>query len=38
MKNAMQFKAHIKKLAQQKGLSSQLILQNYMMERILERI
>ncbi len=38
MKNASQFKNHIKKLAQQKGLSSQLVIQNYMTERLLERI
>ncbi len=38
MKNAMQFKAQIKKLAQEKNISAQLVLQNYMLERLLERI
>ncbi len=38
MKNAMQFKAQIKKLAREKNISAQLVLQNYMLERLLERI
>ena len=35
MKNAMQFKAYIKKLAIEKNISAQLVLQNYMLERLL---
>lgn len=38
MKNAMQLKAIIKKLAKEKNISAQLVLQNYMLERLLERI
>ena len=38
MKNAMQLKALIKNLAKEKCISAQLVLQNYMLERILERI
>lgn len=38
MKNAMQLKAAIKMLAQEKHLSAQLVMQNYMLERLLERI
>jgi len=38
MKNAMQLKALIKNLAQDKSISSQLVMQNYMLERLLERI
>lgn len=38
MKNAMQFKAYIKKMAIEKNISAQLVLQNYMLERLLERI
>ncbi len=34
----MQLKAIIKNLAKDKNISSQLILQNYMLERLLERI
>lgn len=37
-KNAMQFKAIIKKMAKEKNISSQLVMQNYMLERLLERI
>ena len=37
-KNPMQFKAFIKKIAEQKKISAQLVLQNYMLERLLERI
>lgn len=37
-KNPMQLKAYIKKMAAEKNLSSQLVMQNYMMERLLERI
>ena len=37
-KNPMQFKAFIKKMAAQKKISAQLVLQNYMLERLLERI
>ena len=38
MKNAMQLKAYIKNLAKEKHISAQLVLQNYMLERLLERI
>ncbi|MDU7706145.1 MAG: nucleotidyl transferase AbiEii/AbiGii toxin family protein [Clostridium sp.] len=38
MKNAMQLKAIIKNLAKEKHLSAQLVMQNFMLERLLERI
>ena len=38
MKNAMQFKAIIKNIAKEKSISAQLVMQNFMMERLLERI
>lgn len=38
MKNAMQLKAIIKNIAKEKSISAQLVMQNFMMERILERI
>ena len=38
MKNAMQLKAIIKNIAKEKHVSAQLIMQNYMLERLLERI
>lgn len=38
MKNAMQLKAIIKNLAKEKHIPVQLVLQNYMLERLLERI
>lgn len=38
MKNAMQLKAILKNMAKQKNLSAQLVLQNYMLERLLERV
>ena len=38
MKNAMQLKAIIKNLAREKHISAQLVMQNYMLERLLERI
>ena len=38
MKNAMQLKAIIKNIAKDKHISAQLIMQNYMLERLLERI
>lgn len=38
MKNAMQLKAVVKKIAKNKHISAQLVLQNYMLERFLERI
>lgn len=38
MKNAMQLKAHVKNLAKEKNISAQIVLQNYMLERLLERI
>ncbi|MCD7783687.1 MAG: nucleotidyl transferase AbiEii/AbiGii toxin family protein [Firmicutes bacterium] len=38
MKNAMQLKAYIKNMAKEKHISAQIVLQNYMLERLLERI
>lgn len=38
MKNAMQLKAIVKNLAKEKKISAQLVLQNYMLERFLERV
>ena len=38
MKNAMQLKAIIKNIAKEKHISAQLIMQNFLMERLLERI
>ena len=37
-KNPMQLKAFIKKKACEKNISPQLVMQNYMLERLLERI
>ncbi len=36
--NPMQLKSFIKKIATEKQTSAQLVLQNYLMERLLERI
>ena len=38
MKNAMHLKAVVKNIARQKGISAILVLQNYMLERFLERV
>lgn len=38
MKNAMQLKATVKNIAKEKKISAQLVLQNYMLERFLERV
>ena len=38
MKNAMQLKAAINKMAKEKHIPAQLVMQNYMLERLLERI
>lgn len=38
MKNAMQLKAIIKNLAKEKHISAQIVMQNFMLERLLERI
>ena len=38
MKNAMHLKAYFKNLAKEKKISAQIVLQNYMLERLLERI
>lgn len=38
MKNAMKLKAIIKNLAKEKHISAQLVMQNFMLERLLERI
>ena len=38
MKNAMQLKAVIKNMAKSKHISAQLVMQNFMLERLLERI
>lgn len=37
MRNAMQLKAIVKNVAKEKKISAQLVLQNYMLERFLER-
>ena len=38
MKNAMQLKTFIRNLAKEKHISAQLVMQNFMLERLLERI
>ncbi len=38
MKNAMQLKAIVKNIAKEKNISAALVLQNYMLERFLERV
>lgn len=38
MKNAMQLKAVINNIAKYKRISAQLVMQNFMLERLLERI
>ena len=38
MKNAMQLKAIVKSISKEKRISAQLVLQNYMLERFLERV
>lgn len=38
MKNAMQLKEIVKNIAKEKSISAQLVMQNFMMERLLERI
>ena len=38
MKNAMQLKAAIRKMAKEKHIPAQLVMQNYMLERLLKRI
>lgn len=38
MRNAMQLKALFKKIAKDKNISAQLVMQNYILERLLERI
>lgn len=38
MKNAMQLKAIVKNMAKEKKIAAQLVLQNYMLERFLERV
>jgi len=38
MKNAMQLKAILKNMAKEKNISAQLVLQNFMLERLLERV
>ena len=38
MKNAMQLKAIIKNLAKEEHISAQLVMQDFMLERLLERI
>ena len=37
-KNPMQLKAFVKNKAAEKHISAQLVMQNYMLERLLERI
>lgn len=36
MKNAMQLKAIINNMAKEKNISAQIVMQNYMLERLLE--
>lgn len=36
-KNPMQFKAFIKKKAQEKNISAQLVMQNYMLRKIIRK-
>ena len=38
MKNAMQLKSLIRNVAKDKKISAHVVLQNYMLERLLERI
>ena len=38
MRNPMQLKAIVKNIAKEKKVSAQLVLQNYMLERFLERV
>ena len=38
MKNAMQLKAIVRNISKEKKISAQLVLQNYMLERFLERV
>lgn len=38
MKNAMQLKGIIKNIAKEKNISAQLVMQNFMLERLLERV
>ncbi len=38
MKNAMQLKAIVKNIAREKKISAIVVLQNYMLERFLERV
>lgn len=38
MKNAMQLKAAIRKISAENHIPAQLVMQNYMLERLLERI
>ena len=38
MKNPMQLKAIVKNIAKEKNISAALVLQNYMLERFLERV
>lgn len=38
MKNSMQLKAFVKNLAKSKNISAQIVMQNYMLERFLERV
>ena len=38
MKKAMQLKAIVKNMAKEKKISAQFVLQNYMLERFLERV
>lgn len=38
MKNAMQLKAIIKNIAKEKHIAAQLVMQNFMLERLLERV
>ncbi len=38
MKNSMQLKDLIRNMAREKGINAQILMRNYMLERLLERI
>jgi hypothetical protein len=38
LKNAMQLKATIRNVSKSRNISAQIVMQNYMLERLLERV
>jgi hypothetical protein len=38
LKNAMQLKATIRNVSRNRNISAQIVMQNYMLERLLERV